>query len=298
MTDYRRYHLTGGAYFFTVNLAERNSRLLIDRIDLLRRVLREVGQVHPFTLDAVVVLPDHLPAVWTLLEGDSDFSLRRRQIKSAFSRGIEPGERISQSRTRKHERGFTTSPPANQAMTLPNIHQNSLVMEEIRDALNAGKEVITHTDAVSVPGWSGAGYILFDPQTGDGAFKIGGGANGGCFLAGVFHGAAIGYTLFYMSVASSDPKALPYAVASLGILLEEILIVVATWEYYGLVYGVDEQACYLAGIGIGMLAAGATTDVIEWLGKLNTSSLPVKLLSRALSLAMAHQNIAPANCGR
>jgi hypothetical protein len=52
-------------------------------------------------------------------------------------------------------------------------------MEEIRNALNAGKEVITHTDAVSVPGWKGAGYILFDPQTGDGAFKIGGGMNGG-----------------------------------------------------------------------------------------------------------------------
>ncbi|MGX2040621.1 hypothetical protein ACWJKU_10885 [Methylocaldum sp. MU1018] len=63
--------------------------------------------------------------------------------------------------------------PANQATTLPNIHQNSLVMAEIRDALNAGKEVITHTDPVSVPGWSGAGYILFDPGTGDGAFKIG-----------------------------------------------------------------------------------------------------------------------------
>lgn len=69
--------------------------------------------------------------------------------------------------------------PANQATTLPNIHQNSLVMEEIRNVLNAGKEVITHTDAVSVPDWSGAGYILFDPQTGDGAFKIGGGTNGG-----------------------------------------------------------------------------------------------------------------------
>jgi hypothetical protein len=56
-------------------------------------------------------------------------------------------------------------------------------MEEIRNALHAGKEVITHTDAVSVPGWSGAGYILFDPQSGDGAFKIGGGANGGNYAA-------------------------------------------------------------------------------------------------------------------
>jgi putative transposase len=106
MTDYHRYRLAGGTYFFTVNLAERKSRLLIDRIDLLRQAFREVGQAHPFTLDAVVILPDHLHALWTLPEGDSDFSLRWRQIKSAFSRGIEPGERISRSRVRKHERGL------------------------------------------------------------------------------------------------------------------------------------------------------------------------------------------------
>ena len=29
-----------------------------------------------------------------------------------------------------------------------------------------------------MPGWSGAGYIIFDPQTGSGAYKIGGGQNG------------------------------------------------------------------------------------------------------------------------
>ena len=68
---------------------------------------------------------------------------------------------------------------ANKNTILPNIHHNSLTMSEIRDALNAGKEVITHTDSVSVPGWSGAGYILFDPDTGSGAYKISGGMNGG-----------------------------------------------------------------------------------------------------------------------
>jgi hypothetical protein len=71
---------------------------------------------------------------------------------------------------------------ANQAGTLPNIHHNSLTMDEIRAALAVGKEVITHTDPVSVPGWSGAGYIIIDPATGDGAYKIGGGANGGWLL--------------------------------------------------------------------------------------------------------------------
>ena len=69
----------------------------------------------------------------------------------------------------------------NQGTALPNINHDQNTMAEIRNALNVGKEVITHTDAVSVPGWSGAGYIILDPRTGDGAYKIGGGANGGWY---------------------------------------------------------------------------------------------------------------------
>jgi putative transposase len=42
-------------------------------------------------MDVVVIMPDHLHAIWTLPEGDDDFSLRWRQIKSAFSREIETG---------------------------------------------------------------------------------------------------------------------------------------------------------------------------------------------------------------
>jgi hypothetical protein len=41
--------------------------------------------------------------------------------------------------------------------------------------------VVTHTDAVSVPGWTGAGYIITDPVKGDGAYRIAGGGNGGAF---------------------------------------------------------------------------------------------------------------------
>lgn len=72
---------------------------------------------------------------------------------------------------------------ANEATVLPLIHHNSEVMQEISDALSAGKEVITHTDDISMSGWTGAGYIIFDPATGDGAYKIGGGQNGGLYLA-------------------------------------------------------------------------------------------------------------------
>jgi putative transposase len=106
MTDYRRNFLPGGTFFFTVNLADRRLRLLTDNIDALRRAFRETHRHHPFTIDAIVVLPDHLHAVWTLPEGDTNFATRWRLIKSAFSRSIATGERISRSRASKGERGI------------------------------------------------------------------------------------------------------------------------------------------------------------------------------------------------
>ena len=87
----------------------------------------------------------------------------------------------------------------NRGTALLNINHDQSTMDEIRNALNVGKEVITHTDAVSVPGWSGAGYIIFDPQTGDGAYKIGGGLNGG----GLFWGT-IAFLIFMIISAGAS----------------------------------------------------------------------------------------------
>ena len=105
MTGYRRNFIAGGSFFFTVNLAERRLRLLTQHIDELRSAFRETRRQHPFTIDAIVVLPDHLHTVWTLPEGDADFATRWRLIKSAFSRSLPTGERISDSRAAKGERG-------------------------------------------------------------------------------------------------------------------------------------------------------------------------------------------------
>ena len=64
------------------------------------------------------------------------------------------------------------------ATALPNLRLDPETLGEIRQALNSGKEVITHTDPVSVPGWQGVGYVITDMDTGAGAWKIGGGGNG------------------------------------------------------------------------------------------------------------------------
>ncbi len=103
---YRRARLEGGTYFFTVNLAIRTATLLTDRIDDLRSVLREVKRRHPLHIDAVVVLPDHLHAAWTLPPDDADYPLRWALIKAGFSRRLPSGERCRLSRRRKGERGL------------------------------------------------------------------------------------------------------------------------------------------------------------------------------------------------
>jgi putative transposase len=52
------------------------------------------------------VLPEHLHAVWTLPEGDADFSTRRNVIKRGFSARIAKGESRAASRIAKEERGI------------------------------------------------------------------------------------------------------------------------------------------------------------------------------------------------
>jgi putative transposase len=106
MTNYRRNFLSGGSYFFTVNLADRRSRLLTEHIQFLRAAFRYTKHRHPFTIDAIVILPDHLRAIWTLPDGDADFALRWRLIKTVFSRDLPGGERLSTSRVSKGERGI------------------------------------------------------------------------------------------------------------------------------------------------------------------------------------------------
>ena len=103
---YRRADIAGGTYFFTVNIAERGRTTLVDYVDVLRAVTREVKSRHPFHIDAMVILPDHLHALWTLPEGDCGYPMRWMLIKAGFSRRIHTGEQRNASRKSKGERGI------------------------------------------------------------------------------------------------------------------------------------------------------------------------------------------------
>jgi len=67
----------------------------------------------------------------------------------------------------------------NQAQALQNLRLDSGAMDEIRSSLAAGKEIIAHTDQLTVSGYKGSGYAILDSATGEGIYKISGGKNGG-----------------------------------------------------------------------------------------------------------------------
>lgn len=97
MPNYRRMRVPGATYFFTVNLAVLGATALTDHIDLLREAYRATAVEHPIGCKAMVILPDHLHAVWTLPAGDADFSRRWQKIKARFT--FATGLRGPQSRS-------------------------------------------------------------------------------------------------------------------------------------------------------------------------------------------------------
>ena len=89
-----------------VNLLERRRTLLVDHIDVLRGAMERTRGRYPFVIDAIVVLPDHIHAVWTLPEHNADFSTRWRLIKTRFAKALPKQERLSAVRRARNERGI------------------------------------------------------------------------------------------------------------------------------------------------------------------------------------------------
>lgn len=106
MPNYRRRRVPGGTYFFTVNLADPEDGTLCVEIDLLRECYAKMRQECPFRTDAIVVLPNHLHAIWTLPEGDTDYSGRWRRLKGRFSHALRRTGARSASAVRKRETGI------------------------------------------------------------------------------------------------------------------------------------------------------------------------------------------------
>jgi putative transposase len=105
MSRYRRLFIPGGTWFFTVALADRSADLLVRHIEALRRAYRAARTKRPFETVAICVLPDHLHAIWSLPEGDTDFPGRWSAIKAGFSRALPAAPSRSASKAARREKG-------------------------------------------------------------------------------------------------------------------------------------------------------------------------------------------------
>jgi putative transposase len=110
MPEYRRAFAPGGTFFFTLVTENRCPLFADERArEYLRLAILECQARRAFTLDAIVLLPDHLHALWTLPDGDANFSTRWAIIKKTFTQQwLRVGGReqaTSDSRHRNRRRG-------------------------------------------------------------------------------------------------------------------------------------------------------------------------------------------------
>ena len=86
MSQYKRFYQSGGNYFFTLVAYDRRPIFAnSENVKHFKIAINKVKKKYPFSLNAIVILPDHLHCLWKLPENDGDFSTRWRLIKRYFS---------------------------------------------------------------------------------------------------------------------------------------------------------------------------------------------------------------------
>ena len=109
MPEYHRALVSGGTFFFTVVTYKRYPVFAEEPvITLLHKCFQIVASEYPYTMDAIVILPDHLHCIWTLPDNDSDFSTRWKLIKATFTKNYfgSKAHNVSESMRSKGERGI------------------------------------------------------------------------------------------------------------------------------------------------------------------------------------------------
>ncbi len=126
----------------------------------------------------------------------------RRPRQPACAEGISAVKALALAQA-QGQRIYTIT-PSNAATALPKLPVGGEVGAEIRNAIQAGKEVTIHENPITAHGWTGYGYIIVDPETGAGAYLIEGKGNGGYFAIQGANLAAIGFLgLLYASVTTA-----------------------------------------------------------------------------------------------
>lgn len=89
MSIYKRFYQKGGCYFFTVVTYKRAPVFSNhENVNKLKLAIKKIQKYHPFIMQAIVILPDHLHCLWKLPNQCTDFSTRWKLIKRYFSAEI------------------------------------------------------------------------------------------------------------------------------------------------------------------------------------------------------------------
>lgn len=118
---------------------------------------------------------------------------------------------------------------SNVATVLPQLQVSQQVKDDILNAVNTGKIVTVSKTDINFNGWIGCGYIIIDPDTGAGAYKIGGGTNGGLLIVAAIVAVALAAFLFWPALAAAG--ATIAAIADFLVILGGVIFAISLLVY-------------------------------------------------------------------
>ena len=164
--------------------------------------------------------------------------------------------------------------------------------QEIRSAIEAGKEVTFHERGINAHGFSGYGYVITDPDTGGGAYLIEGKGNGGvlfgilyAIVVALFVGVLVGYQIaMFFTILS-------LFITPLGAAIVLLMLSAALLFYSAEVYLKDEPCAKaifqgIAGAMLGVLPYGAAARVAALIEAITMAALQSALRGGAAGAAL------------
>ena len=164
---------------------------------------------------------------------------------------------------------------ANVQTALAKLPIGGEVGSEIRNAVNAGKEVTVHEKSINKHGWKGFGYIVIDPETGAGAYLIEGSGNGG-YLLGVLNG--FGFVASTTAWAFGIVGVLPFILA----LLVAASAIATAIALYTMEDGSQAAACYNTGLTEGGVLYGTLYKLLST--RIGNNGMKPKLIETIISI--------------
>lgn len=160
---------------------------------------------------------------------------------------------------------------------IPLLNHDVQVISDIKNAVYAGKVVLTSATKIALNGWIGSGYIIFDLNTGAGAYMISGGLNGGFTSLTDGHGTTFSLAGMFPSLAFLEKDALSASFAEIKNVYE--VYINEAQAFLECNKEVVLNSIVALGIGLAILAAAAAT-----IGSLGTGAPVVVPLMATLTL--------------